>query len=208
MRGRRRWDATVPDSLSGSVNDRSWVDVTGELRLYKGVNLPGFSNHVLAVRASGGSAWESGAGPGFYSVGGASGQTERITGLELLEGNQLLFPVRGYDPGVRSGARAWTASAEYRFPLVRINRALGDFPLYFDWMAGSLFFDAGNAWGPSDSALGFENPQGDAVASTGAELLLNGLPFWTTETALRTGVAVPLVDGTGVRVYLRLGVAF
>lgn len=207
-RVRRRWDATVPDSLAATVSDRSWGDVTGEARLYKSVDLPGFSNHVLAVRASGGSAWDSGADPGFYSIGGASGQGERITGLDLLSANNLLFPVRGFARGIRQGARAWTASVEYRFPLARINRGVGDFPLYFDWMSGSLFFDAGNAWGPSDSFLGYENPRSDGVASTGAELVVSGLPLWTASTVLRTGVAVPVAGGSGASVYVRLGIAF
>jgi hypothetical protein len=75
-------------------------------------------------------------------------------------------------------------------------------------MSGSLFFDAGNAWGPSDNVLGFDNPRRDAVASGGAEVLLNGLPLWTTATVLRTGVAIPFVEGPGARIYVRLGLAF
>lgn len=207
-RVRRRWDATVPDTLAETINDRSWTDLTGELRLYKAVDLPGFANHVLAVRASGGSAWDSGADPGFYSIGGASGQGERITGLDLFGGNNLLFPVRGFPRGIRRGSRAWTVSAEYRVPLARVHRGLGDFPLYFDWISGGVFFDAGNAWGPTDGALGFDNPREDAVASGGAEILVNGLPFWTVTTVFRTGLAVSVVGGDGASVYLRLGVAF
>ena len=208
-RVRRRWDATVPDSLAGSLGaDVGFSELTGELRAYKGVRLPGFSNHVFALRGSGGAAGESGANASHFSIGGASGQTERITGLELLTGNNLLFPVRGYDRGIRRGRYAWTASAEYRFPLARINRGVGDFPLYFDWISGSLFFDAGNAWGPELGEPGFDNPPLDAIAAVGGEVLLHGLPLWTSSTVVRTGVAVPLVDGSGAAVYLRLGVAF
>ncbi len=209
LRVRRRWDATAPDSLAGELGlDASLVELTGEARLYKAVRLPGFSNHVLSLRVSGGAAGDSGADQFHFSVGGASGQSERITGLELLSGSNLLFPVRGYDRGIRSGRYAWTASAEYRFPLARINRGLGDFPLYFDWISGAAFFDAGNAWGPELGEGGFQNPRQDDVMSLGAEVLLSGLPLWTLPTVLRTGVALPLVEGDGARVYVRLGVSF
>ena len=209
VRLRRRWDGTVPDSLAGSLGaDVGFAEVTGQLRAYKGVRLPGFSNHVFALRGSGGAAGQSGADASHFSIGGASGQTERVTGLELLKGNNLLFPVRGYDRGIRRGRYAWTASAEYRFPLARINRGVGDFPLYFDWISGTLFFDAGNAWGPELGVPGFDNPPLDAIASVGGELVVNGLPLWTASTVLRTGVAVPVVNGSGAAVYVRLGVAF
>ena len=76
VRARRRVDATVPDSIAGTPGaDASFTDVTGELRLYKAIGLPGFANHVLAVRASGGAAFDSGdivvaghrfAASGFY----------------------------------------------------------------------------------------------------------------------------------------------
>lgn len=208
-RVRRRWDPAMPDpSVTRPGVDAAWTDLTGEVKLYKAVRLPGFSNHVLAGRASGGAAWDSGADAFFYSIGGTTGQSERITGLELLRGSALPFPVRGYPWGIRSGTRAWSASAEYRFPLGRINRALGDVPLYADWMSGSLFLDAGNAWGPELALPRFDNPRRHAVASAGAELLLSGLPLWTTPTVLRTGLAFPLVEGQGATVYVRLGVPF
>ena len=197
LQARRRWDASVTDSLAGEPGfDLGFHDLSGEVRAYKGLRLPGFANHVLAARVS------AGAGSAF-SIGGSSGQSERITGRELFGGSSLLFPVRGYRRRSRHGRYAWTASAEYRVPLARINRGLGDFPVYFDWIAASVFVDAGNAW--------FDNPRGDALASVGGELLLNGLPVWTLPTVLRTGLAVPLVSVPGVRsvsVYVRLGVAF
>jgi hypothetical protein len=209
VRGRRRLDATVADTLAGELGwDRSFTDLTGELRLYQGIDLWGFANHVLTFRASGGAAGDTGADRFHFTIGGISGQGERITGLELISGSNLLFPVRGYERGIRSGRYAWTATAEYRFPIARINRGAGDFPLYLDWIAGTAFLDAGNAWGPELGEGRFENPRRDAVASAGGELLFEGLPIWTVSTLLRTGVAVPLTEGSGADFYLRIGLSF
>lgn len=209
VRTRRRWDPAVPASLAGTPGaDASWTDLSGDIRLYKSVRLPGFANHVLAFRASGGRASGSGADAFFYSVGGTTGQAEAITGLTLFSASARPFPIRGYPFGMRSGSRAWSASVEYRMPLARVNRGLGDVPLYLDWISGSVFVDAGNAWGPRVPLTGFDNPRDSPLASVGGELLMNGVPLWTALTVLRTGIAVPLRDESGPTAYVRLGLPF
>lgn len=208
-RARRRWDPTVPTSLAGAAGaDASWTDLTGDIKVYKSVGLWGFANHVLAVRASGGRAWGSGADAFFYSVGGTTGQAEAITGLTLLAGSARPFPIRGYRWGVRSGSTAWSTSAEYRMPLARVNRALGNVPLYLDWISGSLFVDAGDAWGPETMGLLLSRRRDGPLVSVGGELLMNGLPLWTSSTLLRLGLAVPLREGDGPTAYVRLGLPF
>ena len=203
-RVRRRWDPTMPTSLVAAPGaNGAWADLTGELKLFKALTLPGFAHHVLAVRASGGTAWGSGADASFYGIGGTTGQAEHISGLKLLSLSTLRFPVRGYPWGVRAGSTAWSASVEYRFPVTRLNRGIGSTPFYGDWLSGSLFVDAGNAWGPETR----RNSHGRA-ASVGSELLISGLPLWTTPTVLRTGLAFPLTDGRRVTVYVRLGLPF
>jgi hypothetical protein len=93
-------------------------------------------------------------------------------------------------------------------PLARVNRGLGDVPLYLDWISGSVFVDAGNAWGPRVPLTGFDNPRDSPLASVGGELLMNGVPLWTALTVLRTGIAVPLRDESGPTAYVRLGLPF
>lgn len=207
VRARRRWDPTAPTSVADMPDTAaSWTDLTGDIRLYKSAAWWGFANHVVAVRASGGRAWGRGADAFFYSVGGTTGQAEAITGLTLLAGSARPFPIRGYRWGVRSGSTAWSASAEYRMPLARVNRGLGGVPLYLDWVSGSLFVDAGNAWGASGMA--FSRRRGAPLISAGGELLMNGLPLWTSSTLLRLGLAVPLREGDGPTAYVRLGLPF
>jgi hypothetical protein len=202
-------ELAVPDSLSGVDGvDRSLAEVTGQIRgaipLWGG----GFARHILALRASGGAASGPGAGPLQYRVGGASGQQESLTGLELFGGNFLFFPVRGYETSRRFGRYAWSASAEYRFPLLMVNRGFRAWPLHLDRAIGSIFFDAGNAWGPDVSATGFENPLQLALASVGAEATAEVLGLYDIVLRVRGGVGFPLVQGDGPRFWLRVGLPF
>ena len=99
LQGRVKNEMQLPDSLKAVEGmDRSLGEVVGRVRgaipLWGG----GYAAHVLALQASGGIASGPGAGPFQYRLGGASGQLEQLTGLELFGGGFLLFPVRGYPP--------------------------------------------------------------------------------------------------------------
>ena len=207
LRGRYRRDLTLADSLRQlPAEDRSLKDLIGQLTLYKGLRLPGFGNHVLAFRGSGGMARGPGADQYHFEVGGASGSGGPLGILDF--GNGLLFPVRGYDTARRFGIYAWSTSAEYRFPIRQVNRGRGLFPLHLDWLSGTVFLDAGNAWGPELGLRGYQNPPRDPLASMGGEITARILPLWYSLLDVRVGFAVPLVEGDGTRVYLRLGTAF
>jgi Tol biopolymer transport system component len=213
VRARVRRDLVLADSLRGGLGwDRGFRDVVGQVALYRGLQGPGFGNHVLGIRASGGVAGGPGAHAFHYEVGGASGGNVPVQFVDL--GHGLLFPVRGYSTASRWGRYAWTASAEYRFPLRLVNRGWGLFPWHVDWLAGTVFVDGGNAWGPELGVPGFQNPMGDPLASVGGELVVRSLAFWSQILDLRLGVALPLLEvepgrGThGPHGYLRLGMAF
>jgi WD40-like Beta Propeller Repeat len=208
-RARTRNELSLPDSLVGSAgSDRSVDDVIGRIRVYLPLSLPGYSSHVIALRASGGAARGPNAGAGFFDVGGASGSGETVTGLDLFGGGALFFPVRGYDESTRFGRYAWSATAEYRIPLSLVNRGLGAWPIHFDRLLASVFLDAGNAWGPDVTVNGFINPRRATLVSVGAEFTTEVLTFYKVDMRFRTGVAAPLVERRGTRVYLRLGLPF
>jgi hypothetical protein len=132
--------------------------------------------------------------------------------LELGQG--LLFPVRGFPTAARFGRYAWSSSVEYRFPIKLVNRGPGLIPLHLNWLGGTVFVDAGNAWGPELERPGFFSPRRDALLSVGGELLARILPLWFQELDVRIGAAKPLKwdkaqgDAGGLRGYLRLGLAF
>jgi hypothetical protein len=207
LTGRLRRELSLADSLRGGEGtDRSYRDLVGQVSAYLGFPGPGFGNHTLAVRGSWGIAAGPGADASHFEVGGSAGQ-----GLPVAlgsTGQSLLFPVRGFPTAERYGRYGWSATAEYRFPLRMLNRGPGLVPLHFGWLSGSLFLDAGNAWGPATSTVGHPNPARSALLSAGAELTLRVLALWFTDLDLRGGVAFPLGEGEGARAYLRLGPSF
>jgi hypothetical protein len=87
-------------------------------------------------------------------------------------------------------------------------------PLHLDWLTGTVFLDAGNAWGPELELRGYYSPKRDALVSAGFEVLVRALPFWFQEMDFRAGLAFPLSekDPSGqqddVRGHLRLGMSF
>jgi hypothetical protein len=215
IRGRLRRDLTVADSLAGRLGaDRSVDEVLARLVGYVSLGGPGHAAHVLALRVSAGHADGPDASDHFLDVGGASGTSERITGMDLFGGSSIFFPVRGYPGFSRSGRTAWSATAEYRVPLAMFNRGLGSWPLHVDRVVGSLFVDAGNAWGPrlldseGNPLQGYYSPRRSALVSVGAEVTTEVLTFWNIMSRLRLGVAQPLVDGGDPVAYLRLGLPF
>ena len=144
-----------------------------------------------------------------FFVGGAQGRPESLTGSELFGGSPLLFPVRGYNVGRRTGRYAWSVSGEYRFPLINVHRGIGLWPVHMDRVSGALFFDAGNAWGGADPLGGsLPNPRRSAVASVGAELQTSVTALFSTRMFFRLGAALRLSSSTEGPIYLRLGTAF
>lgn len=209
VRGRVRTHLSLPDTLVGRPGpDRSVDDVLAQLRVFHALGGPGFASHVLAARASVGAARGAGADGGYFETGGAAGSSESLTGLTLFGGSPLFFPVRGYERAARYGRLAWSASLEYRFPLLLVNRGLGAWPIHLDRVFGSVYADAGNAWGPELGIQGYQSPRRATLASVGAEVTTQVLALWASSLSVRTGLGVPLVEGDGPLFYVRLGLSF
>jgi hypothetical protein len=209
VRGRVRSHLALADSSTGEPGeDRGLDDVLAQVRLFQALGGPGFASHVLALRVSAGGARGPGADAGHFEVGGASGIVEGVSGLTLFGGSPLLFPVRGYAEVSRYGRAAWSASLEYRFPLALVNRGLGAWPVHLDRIMGTLFADAGNAWGPELGIQGYQNPRRAALASVGGEVAAEVLALWAAPLLLRGGVGVPLRGARDPSLYVRLGLSF
>lgn len=204
----RRQRGVDPNSRGVIGEDRGYGEITGELSAYKALGRLGFANHVVGLRFSAGAAGGPGANQFHFDAGGAEGTVETVTGLGLFGGSPRLFPVRGYRTNYRSGRVAWTASAEYRFPLAVIDRGLGAFPLYFDRVHGSVFFDAGNAWGPTLGRSGYDNPRQAMLASAGAELSTIVGALYLSGLTMRLGFGLPLRFESDPVFYVRVGNPF
>ena len=209
LRLRARHEFALPGSLRGVAgSDRGFREVTSRVRGYHAFSGPGFSRHVVAWRASLGAAAGPGADRFHFDLGGAHGRQEHLTGLKLFGGTPLLFPVRGYATGWRTGRYAWTASLEYRFPIQNAHRGWRLFPLHIDRVSGSLFADAGAAWGDSNPEADGPHPRRAPLGSVGAEIQVSALALFNTRMFFRLGAALGL-DGEGNDpLYLRLGTAF
>jgi hypothetical protein len=198
---RRRIDLGLERREAGVVGvDRSFDELTGRARGYVPLWGGGFARHVLALQVAGGSAFGPDAQFGHFGVGGASGEPEDVTGLELFGGRFLLLPVRGYAPASRAGRYAWAGSAEYRFPIALLNWGVGAWPAALRPRARLALRGRRQRVGAVVSR--------DPLASVGAEVTMQLLGLFRSGLLLRTGVAAPLVQGDGPQVYVRAGLSF
>jgi hypothetical protein len=203
--------------FAGDADPAGYLRLTGRSRAYQGFRVAGFARHALAGRLNTGADFGS-RSPGF-SVGGASGEGSLPLGVDVDLGRNLAFPLRGYREGVQFGDRAFSASAEYRFPLALVERGFRVLPFFLDRLWGDVFVDAGGAWCTRDCERLYRGqPRSpDPLYSVGAELGADFTAGYFVDLRLRGGVAVPLsalpVQGGGSarpdpRLYLRFGRSF
>lgn len=172
----------VTDSILGSAEANEQVVATADLRYY--LEMPWSDHHVLALKASGGYAWGDEEFGGSFRFGGPFGEGT------LGGHSSRLFPFRGL-PGVTfAGDRALLFSGEYRFPIARINRGLGTWPVFLNTIHGTVFTDYGDSWARDgkDGRDFFE----DFFWSVGAELKADVVLGYGLPLTLRTGYAVIL----------------
>lgn len=170
----------------------AYDQLSGSLAAFRGHRLWGFADHVTALRLAG--ILRTGDDARSLSIGGPPGT---IPDLFLGVGRAgTFFPVRGFQSGDRFGTRAWTASAEYRFP-IHMPASGSVLGLSLSSVAGAVFADAGHAWCTAVERASDRFHQcpaaGDPVlASVGAEMsvtlgVLHGIPLM-----VRYGLAVPI----------------
>jgi Tol biopolymer transport system component len=202
--------------FAGDADATGYLRLTGRSRAYQGFRGAGFARHALAGRANTGADFGP-RSPGF-TVGGASGSGSLPIGVDLQLGRALGFPLRGYPEGVQQGDRAFSASAEYRFPLALVERGYRLLPLFLDRLWGDVFADAGGAWCTRDCERLYRGqPRSPRpLYSVGTELGVDFTVGYFADLRLRGGVAVPLRDvpakeGTArpdPQLYLRFGRSF
>jgi hypothetical protein len=204
--------------LEGETTRRGYLRLSGRTQLYQGFRGWGYARHVLALRGVGGA--DFGSRTPYFTAGGVTGDAVApplSTGFGLSETRDLF--VRGWRAGSQFGDRALAASAEWRFPLVRVERGLGLVPVFVNRFWGTTFVDAGTAWCAEqcDPQLALLFPRPDPLVSVGAELGGDFLFGFNAPYRLRAGLAVPVSNSftsLGVReresprVYFTLGQAF
>jgi hypothetical protein len=187
--------------LAGEEAARGYQRLIGQAVGFQPLDFGGFARHVAGTRLAAGA--ETGAfGPGF-SIGGVSGTAVAIVPGVTVEGTWRTFGLRGYPVGAQRGDRALATTAEYRFPLLLVERGLRTWPVFLDRVWGTAFVDAGAAWCAANCTPRFvAAPRSPTpLASTGAELAASSLLGYDLRLLLRGGVAVPLraAPATGTR---------
>ncbi len=115
------------------------------------------------------------------------------------------FTLRGYDEGRAqlTGQNMRLASAEYRFPLRRIERGWMSPPLGINQLHGTVFYDVGGVWDEPESS------PADYYAGAGFELNADLDIFYNFRLGLSFGYAHGFDDVIGEdKVYLRIGSQF
>ena len=134
--------------------------------------------HALAL------LWSGGVGIGdkrdFFGLGGFFEQD--VLKTLFLGRPQCCTFLRGYPPNSLIGDHYQIASAEYRAPIVRIERGYQTFPGYFRTIWGAAFADAGTAY--QDKFR-----WSDVKVDVGAEATLTFNMFYYLETQVKIGYA-------------------
>jgi hypothetical protein len=103
------------------------------------INLP-WRHHVVSLRLFGGTAGGDLIPQRLFRIGGDS-SSDLLLGSDS-EGVSL----RGYPAGAIRGQNALVAGAEYRFPILTIERGAATAPFYLRRLHASLFAETGDAW--------------------------------------------------------------
>jgi hypothetical protein len=211
-------------SLSGSVQARSrgltldpdsvYGRGVGRVAGYLPLDVGGFARHVAAARVAGGYA--GGADPAAFTVGGVSGTPGPLALGMAVETTQRTFPVRGIRAGAQRGNRAVGGSAEYRFPLLLVERGFRTAPVFLDRLSGSVFSDAAAAWCTPRRENECQLLQApltapDPLVTAGAEISASLTLGFNIGMVMRAGVGVPLRApgiSAGREFYLALGRSF
>ena len=190
--------AETSDAIEGS-------DYSGEVYSFDGrAFVPLGREHVLALRATYG--WGSNAPRPFVLGGSRSGGDSPLpldTALLYSPFNLRDFALRGYDSGQAGlvGRRMLTGSAEWRFPIHRLERGFMAPPVALHQLSGSVFVESGDAWQDG------RHPD-DIATGAGAEIHAETFLFYDLALHLRLGYAYGFADGGGGHAYLQLGSSF
>ena len=159
-----------------------------------------FGRHtVLAARAATAVGWGDVAGRRVFSAAGP-GPSNAVFDF----GRDSVGLLRGFAPEDVIGSRVFVANLDLRFPLARIERGLGGWPIFFHTVHAAVFGDAGNAWDTTFRTA-------DVRTSTGGELSLDAVVAHYVRVTLAGGAAWtrdPTTDSSRGAIFGRIGYAF
>lgn len=137
----------VTDPLIGS----QFSGFASEMNFYTYYLMPWLRHHSLALHAGAGTSGGSFPGRGAFFVGGFVDLplVDTIRNV-LVQGGVTL---RGYAPVVLAGRSYLLGNAEYRFPIVNIDRGSSTLPVFLNRINGAAFIDYGSAFDTFSAAM-------------------------------------------------------
>jgi hypothetical protein len=112
--------------------------------------MPWLSHHSLGLHGGGGTSAGNFPGKGPFFVGGFVDLpvVDTVRNI-LIQGGVVL---RGYPSVVLVGRNFVQFNAEYRFPIVNIDRGMSTLPAFLNRITGNVFFDYGSAFNELETA--------------------------------------------------------
>ena len=104
--------------------------------------------------------------------------------------------LRGYSPGAVYGDQFHVASAEWRFPILELEKGVSTLPVYTNRLVGALYSDYGNAYFGSTQL-------GDFRVGVGGEVGINFTIGYTEGASMRLGYARGLMKDGQDQVYFQ-----
>jgi hypothetical protein len=189
---RTTWEA-APRSLGSEAGTGA---MTFDVRGYR---TAGIRHTVLALRAAGAIAWGNAHARRTFSAAGSGPQNR---GFDV--GSDAIGLIRGIETGAVVGEHAAVANADFRFPLLTIERGVGTIPVMLRTIHAAVFADAGHAW---TGRFRWD----DVRTAAGAELSLDAVLGYALPVTFTSGVAWrddPVAARRGFTVFGRVGRAF
>jgi hypothetical protein len=163
------------------------------------LKMPWLSHHVLALHAGGGASGGNAAGVGSFYVGGFVDYPVIDTVRNYLVQRGWLV-LRGYPVASEVGPYYALTNAEYRFPIVNVDRGLSTLPLFLQRITGATFVDYGSAFSSAANA--------EFKTGVGAELWFDLLYGYNLNLTFRAGYARGLASGGIDKTYFVAVAAF
>jgi WD40-like Beta Propeller Repeat/Omp85 superfamily domain len=141
--------------------------------------MPWAKHHTLALHASGGMSGGGYLGEQLFYVGGFVDEPVIDTVLQSV--TQGGFALRGYPVVAEAGSYYALFNAEYRFPILNVDRGISTLPVFLNRLTGALFVDYGSAFSTAETA--------EFKTGTGAELWFEFLFGYSLDFIFRAGFA-------------------
>ncbi len=192
------FDASASIDLAGPwlASESSGFAASFNFSTYE--RMPWLRHHVLALHAAGGMGGGNAGGNGPFYVGGFQDiPLVRTIQNSLVQGGVAL---RGYPVVEEVGQYYALLNAEYRFPILNVDRGLSTLPLFVNRVSGNAFVDYGSA---------FDRPE-DAQFKTGVggELWFDLTLGYFLGFTFRAGYARGLASGGMGKTYFIASVPF